>query len=274
MRLLTWNVQWCRGIDGRVDPERIASEIRRMDADVVCLQEVAAGFAEMTGRGENQAAALRHALPGYECVTAWAVDLPAAGGGRDRLGNVLLSRLPLGTVLRHSLPWPASPEAATMPRVALEAVVEAAFGRVRVVTTHLEYRSAAHRSAQVARLGEIHREALAPRPAGSGPYRIYPRPASAVLCGDCNFPPEDALYAEVAALGFADAWRTLHPGRPHPPTFRLHERKEGVAPYCCDYVFLTEDLAARLVSIDIDLDNLASDHQPVIVELRGPRGVT
>ena len=24
MRLLSWNIQWCRGVDGRVDPERIA----------------------------------------------------------------------------------------------------------------------------------------------------------------------------------------------------------------------------------------------------------
>lgn len=269
MRLLTWNVQWCRGIDGRVDPERIAREIRRMDADVACLQEVAAGFAEMTGSGEDQAAALRDGLPGYECVTAWAVDLPAAGGARDRFGNVLLSRLPLGPVLRHSLPWPAAPDVLTMPRVALEAVVETALGHVRVVTTHLEYRSAAHRRAQVARLGQIHREALARRvETGPGPYRVHPRPASAVLCGDFNFPPEDALYTEVAALGVADAWRTLHPARPHPPTFRLHERKEGVAPYCCDFVFLTEDLAARLVSVDVDLESLASDHQPVVVELR------
>ena len=29
MRLLTWNVQWCRGIDGVVDPARIVREARR-----------------------------------------------------------------------------------------------------------------------------------------------------------------------------------------------------------------------------------------------------
>jgi len=270
VRLITWNVQLCRGVDDRVDPRRIASEIRSVDADVACLQEVADGFNGVTGgRGGDQAAALRAALPEYECVTAWAVDLPGTGG-RERFGNVVLSRLPVGRVLRHSLPWPASPECSTMPRIALEAVVEAELGPVRVVTTHLEYHSAAHRAAQVARLAEVHREALAPRrvEADDGPYRSHPRPASSVLCGDFNFPPDDPLHAGVRGIGLLDAWRTLYPDRPHPPTFRLHKRKEGVAPYCCDFVFLTNDLAARLVSIDIDLENRASDHQPVIVELR------
>ena len=45
MKILTWNVQWCRGIDGRVDPARIVSEIRRLgEADVVCLQEIGDNF--------------------------------------------------------------------------------------------------------------------------------------------------------------------------------------------------------------------------------------
>jgi endonuclease/exonuclease/phosphatase family metal-dependent hydrolase len=47
----------------------------------------------------------------------------------------------------------------------------------------------------------------------------------------------------------------------------VHERKEGQLPYCCDYVFVTEDLVPRLRSITVDSENRASDHQPVIVEL-------
>ena len=35
MKLLSWNIQWCRGVDGRVDAERVAREARAMaDADV------------------------------------------------------------------------------------------------------------------------------------------------------------------------------------------------------------------------------------------------
>jgi exonuclease III len=78
----------------------------------------------------------------------------------------------------------------------------------------------------------------------------------------------DPLHARLRAMGLVDAWQALNPGKLHPPTFRLHERKEGAAPYCCDFVFVTPELVPRLRSIQVDADNRASDHQPVIVELR------
>ena len=77
MRLLTWNVQWCRGLDGVVDPARIAREARRLaDPDVLCLQEISVGFISLPGsHGENQVDALRAALPGYQLFYAAAVDV-------------------------------------------------------------------------------------------------------------------------------------------------------------------------------------------------------
>ena len=157
-----------------------------------------------------------------------------------------------------------------MPRVAVEAVVQAPFGPLRVITTHLEYYSAEHRAAQVARLEAVLREAVAPRQEvrEPGPFRSQAAPESSILCGDFNLPPDDPLHWEITRMGFVDAWQALHRGTPHPPTFRLHERREDQSPYCCDYVFVTPDLAPRLQSIRIDADNRASDHQPVIVELR------
>jgi endonuclease/exonuclease/phosphatase family metal-dependent hydrolase len=47
----------------------------------------------------------------------------------------------------------------------------------------------------------------------------------------------------------------------------VHQHKDDEEPYCCDYVYVTEDLVPRLRSIAVDADNRASDHQPVIVEL-------
>ena len=42
MKLITWNIQWCRGVDGAVDPARIIEHARDFaDFDVLCLQEVA-----------------------------------------------------------------------------------------------------------------------------------------------------------------------------------------------------------------------------------------
>src|SRR5262249_10126846 len=130
MRLLSWNVQWCRGVDGVVDPERIAEEARRSNPDVICLQEVAANYPDLPGsRGEDQPHVLMHALPQYEGCLVSGVDVPAPNGRRSRFGNVILSRFPVGRVLRHSLPWPAS-EGPSMPRTAVEAVLEAPFGQV------------------------------------------------------------------------------------------------------------------------------------------------
>jgi len=126
MRLLTWNVQWCRGVDGKVDPARIAASARATGADVLCLQEVAIGFPDLPGStGENQVEALMRELAGYAAFFGSAVDLPGEAGKRRRFGNMLFSRLPVGRVLRHALPWCPSDEAPSMPRGALDAVLAA-----------------------------------------------------------------------------------------------------------------------------------------------------
>src|SRR5919109_4979953 len=93
VRLLTWNVQWCRGLDGVVDPARIAREARRIaDPEVLCLQEINVGFTDLPGsRGENQVEALRRELAGYQLFYAAAVDVPRRDGLRQRFGNVIAS---------------------------------------------------------------------------------------------------------------------------------------------------------------------------------------
>jgi endonuclease/exonuclease/phosphatase family metal-dependent hydrolase len=269
MRLLSWNVQWCRGIDGRVDPARIAAEIRRLGgADVLCLQEIAVNYPEMPGsKGEDQVAMLQREFADYAVFFAAGVDLRGSGGRRRQFGNVLLSRLPVGRVRRHALPWPPSPDSYSMPRVAVEAVVNADFGALRVTTTHLEYHLVEHRAAQIGRLRGLHAEACAERLRieEPGSYEtVPPLPQSAIVCGDFNLKPEDPLHALMRHAGFEDAWDALNPAAERQPTFHVHD---GEAPYCCDFVFLSEDLLPRLRSIRIDAATQASDHQPVIVEL-------
>lgn len=269
MRLLSWNVQWCRGIDGRVDPARIAAEARRLaDPDVLCLQEIAVNYPEMPGsEGEDQVELLSREFPGYRAFFACGVDLPGKGR-RRQFGNLLLSRLPVGRVRRHSLPWPPSPDTYSMPRVAVEAVIDAAFGALRVLTTHLEYYLVEHRAAQIGRLRAIHAEACSDRLAVDEPgsyETVPPLPQSAIICGDFNMKPEDPLHALMRHAGFDDAWDALNAATAaRQPTFHVHD---GEPPYCCDYVFVSEDLLPRLRSIRIDAATQASDHQPVILEL-------
>jgi endonuclease/exonuclease/phosphatase family metal-dependent hydrolase len=281
MKLLQWNIQWCRGMDGVVDAARIARVAREIaDPDVACFQEVAINFPALAGSsGEDQVALLRREFPGYEAVFGVAVEVPGDAGGRRQFGNLILSRLPVRQSFRHSLPWPPETGTPSMPRMAIEAVIEASFGPVRVITTHLEYYSARQRMAQVGRLRELHMEACAHAASKSsaqyrtGPFEPFERPRSALLTGDFNMKIDDPACAhlmepfEGCVPPFVDAWSKLMPRESHPPTFCLHGKDYAKEPYCCDFVFVTEDLAPRLKSVRVDVDTQASDHQPVVVDV-------
>ena len=279
MVVVTWNVQWCRGIDGNVDPGRIArTALALADFDVLCLQEVAVNFAGLPGsRGEDQVYELSRALPQQFAIFGVATDLPDAAGRRRQFGNCVFSRLPVLQVFRHLLPWPADPAVPSMQRMALEAVIETRSGPLRITPTHLEYYSSLQRAAQVEALRNLHEEACgharAPRPtADSGDtFDSFPRPAAALICGDFNFKPEHSEHARMTApLGagtprFLDAWQIAHPAQPHAPTMGVYEKTWPL--YCCDFLFVTEDLAPQVRGVRVDADTDASDHQPVILEL-------
>jgi len=54
VKLVTWNIQWGRGVDGRVDLARIVSTARGLaDFDLLCLQEVADNFPGLEGNDDR-----------------------------------------------------------------------------------------------------------------------------------------------------------------------------------------------------------------------------
>ncbi len=281
MKLLSWNIQWGRGMDGRVDLARILRTIRALgEFDVICLQEVAVNFPGLPGsRGEDQVAELSAGLPGYTGIYGAATDVPDGRDGRSQFGNVIFSRLPVGQVWRHPLPWPAEPDAPSMQRVLVEAVVTADIGPLRVMTTHLEYYSQRQRLSQIDAIRRLHAEACAMSARSplaeeqGGAFEVFPRPAEALLCGDMNFralaPERSQILAPFAggAPGFRDVWSALHPDAPHAPTVGIHPVGFVDQPECFDFVFVTEGLASRLRAHGIDAATEASDHQPVWVEL-------
>ncbi len=281
MKLLQWNIQWCRGMDGVVDAARIARVAKELaDPDVACFQEVAINYPALAGSsGEDQVALLRREFRGYAAVFGVAVEVPDDAGGRRQFGNLILSRFPIRQSFRHTLPWPAESDTPSMPRVAVEAVIETPLGLVRVITTHLEYYSALQRAAQVERLRELHVEACGHARSKSsaqyrsGPFELYERPAKAILTGDFNMKADDPACVRLQAPfdggvpRWVDAWAATHPGENHPPTFCLHGKDYAKEPYCCDFVFVSEDLAPRIKAVRVDIETQASDHQPVIVEL-------
>lgn len=269
--IVTWNIQNGTGCDGVTDLARIVRLIKAMgEADVVCLQEIARRDPAFGG-GADQVAELAALFPGLRAIFG-----PALVRGERQYGNLILSRLPVLQAFNHLLPHPAAGGIKHMQRQAIEAVVETPAGPLRVVTTHLEYYSAAHRAAQVARLRALQEEvaqneARPPQPAPS-PYDPVPRPASLVLCGDLNLLPDDAEYAQLFQAPLVDAWRIARPGEPDPSTTGLYDRVQWPkGGHCRDYFAVTPDVVPRIASIVMDAATDASDHQPLRLELRAPR---
>jgi endonuclease/exonuclease/phosphatase family metal-dependent hydrolase len=282
MKLITWNIQWCRGCDGRVNPARIIAAAREMaDFDVLCLQEVARNFPALPGSsGEDQFETLASLLPDYRVIKGPAMEVLAPDGNWREFGNAIITRLPIVQVFRHLLPWPADATVPNMQRAAVEVVLSLPSGPLRVTTTHLEYYSSSQRIEQVERLRELQNEAashaiepLRPEREDS-PFAPLPRPRCGILTGDFNFRPEDPLHARMqdrlnpGVPAYRDAWEVRHPGEPHPPTIGCFDKRQWPGPpFCCDFIFVTEDLAARVNDAVVNLQTAASDHQPVLVEL-------
>ena len=277
IKIITWNIQWGLGIDGQVDLERQIEHARELaDFDIICLQEVADNFPNLQGNdGSNQFARIAALLPGYAAIEGVALDIPDGGSGRRRFGNMILSRFPVQQVLRYTLPWEAA-ATRNMPRMLLEASVETPTGPLRVMTTHLEYSSGALRQAQVEGIREAHRTACervaTPRENGPGTYSLLPTSSSAVLMGDFNMRPDDPVKQRISepfgngVPPLLDAWQIAHGASPHPTSFRLFDQSDG-PPHCCDFMFVTEDLATKIRRIDYNQETQASDHQPVLLEL-------
>lgn len=280
--IITWNIQCGRGVDGRVDLMRTADVIKNMaDADVICLQEVARFDPELDGgKGADQVTVLSTFFPDHEAVFGPAFDRKN-GDSRHRrqFGNLIMSRLPIIQVFYHQLPQPAPPPPCKhMPRQALEVVVEANDGPLRVTTTHLEFHSVEQRLSQAGRLCEIQTETLsnllyAQTAPSSGPYAAVPRPARGILCGDFNSAPDDTVYQTLTApistpYSYQDAWQTIHGETPHAPTCGIFDHKQWPqGPHCRDYFFVTDEVAGIVSDVQVQEETDASDHQPVLLNL-------
>jgi endonuclease/exonuclease/phosphatase family metal-dependent hydrolase len=98
IRVATYNIHKCRGLDRRTDPERIANIIAELDADVVALQEI---LDVQDGRAEfDQARRITAELSAYRHCFG---ENRALYGGR--YGNMTLSRFPIRVCRNYDLSW-------------------------------------------------------------------------------------------------------------------------------------------------------------------------
>lgn len=95
VRVVTYNVHRCKGVDARVRPGRIVEVLREIGADIVALQEVLS--VEGGLREKNQARFLSDEL-GLECHLG--ENRRWRGGS---YGNLILSRFPMRHVKNYDL---------------------------------------------------------------------------------------------------------------------------------------------------------------------------
>ena len=95
LRIATYNIHRCRGLDGRTRPHRIAEVLRAVNGDIVAIQEVLGAGPRGTSHIEEIGAAL-----GMGWVLA-----PARHLRGHLFGNAVLSRFPIRQHLEHDLSW-------------------------------------------------------------------------------------------------------------------------------------------------------------------------
>ncbi|HEX8162735.1 MAG TPA: endonuclease/exonuclease/phosphatase family protein [Pyrinomonadaceae bacterium] len=241
LRVVTYNVHKCRGLDRRVRPARIASVLRELDADVIALQEVVSHAG--ADRAEMDQAKFIAGELGYDyCVGENRKHRGAA------YGNVVLSRLPWGRVENHDITWRGRERRGAL-RVDVR-IDDGAGGRltlhlfnVHLGTAFIERR---HQARQL--VGE----------------RVLRRPdleGARVVLGDFNeFPRGLATRLLSEELCAADVRTHLKSARTYP----------GLLPVAhLDHIYYDPQLElTRLALHKTSTALVASDHLPLVADFR------
>jgi endonuclease/exonuclease/phosphatase family metal-dependent hydrolase len=244
LRIMTYNVHTCIGMDGKLSPSRIARVIAQHSPDIVALQELDEGRVR-TG-GVDQA---------HRIARLMEMDHhfhPAIHIEEERYGDAILTHLPMRLVKAASLPRPPAPRGVE-PRGALWVSIDLPDGQtIQVINTHL---------------GLGRRERLKQIDALLGDNWLnHPDCRDPVIfCGDLNALPGSPVCRRLSKR-LEDAQTLLKAHRPKTtffarwPAFRI------------DHVFVGGDV--EVVDIQVTrgaMTQVASDHLPLLIELRiGP----
>lgn len=239
---MTYNVHRCIGTGGQDSTADVAELCAAAQADVIALQELDAPETD-----DDEGA--HHARDIAQRLSMQLLFCRTFRRNVGFYGHALLSRHPLE--LCKVTTFPGLPGKASEPRGAIWARLDAPWGTVDVLSTHLgvRRRERALQSAELISAGWLR----------SGEMR---RPT--VLCGDLNALPVGTTYKRLGSV-LADAQRAIPDHVPLPtfpsrfPVFRL------------DHVFVSDEIVVRSVEVPRDARaRRASDHLPLIVNLELP----
>lgn len=241
IRLMTYNVHRCVGVDRKLDIERVADVISACRPDVVALQELDVGRART--RGVDQA----HRLA--ELLRMRSHFHPAMAVEEELYGDAILTALPERLVKVGGLP--GLPKLRGLePRGALWVAVDLGGVELQIINTHL---GLVPREQQVQAA-----ELLGQRWLGSEGF-VGP----AVLLGDFNALPISQTYRMLSAV-----LRDAQDGRGTAPTATF---PSGFPVLRIDHIFVTEGLTVRGIESPFDpRARAASDHLPLVVDLDVP----
>jgi endonuclease/exonuclease/phosphatase family metal-dependent hydrolase len=124
MKVASYNIHKCRGMDGRTRPDRVLDVIRELDADLIALQEVDKRFGRKDGLLDPEA--IQRETGMHLLVQS---DRPHGHGWH---GNALLVRSEPKTYRRLRLRLPGFE-----PRGAIVAELDFGEGEFRVIAAHL-----------------------------------------------------------------------------------------------------------------------------------------
>jgi endonuclease/exonuclease/phosphatase family metal-dependent hydrolase len=240
MRIMTYNVHGCVGVDKKLDVGRIAAVIAQSKPDVVALQELDVGRARSGGEDQAHAIASRLGMTFH--------FNPAINLAEERYGDAILTALPMRLVKCGPLPI-LRQFRALEPRGAVWAAIEVDGVEVQVINTHLGLVPLEQRGQMTCLLGKDwvgHDDCRAP----------------AILLGDFNATSRYAVY-RTAVGRLKDVQGMMGARRPTPtfpsrfPVLRI------------DHIFVTD----RIDVVDVHapsgpLAQAASDHLPLVADLK------
>ena len=241
VRVMTYNIHSCVGMDGRVAPNATADAIRLLEPDVAALQEVDDGIPK-TGR-LDQARYLGDQL-GFGHIFC-----PTVHHAEGRYGLAVLCRFPMRQIRCGRLPifWPFR----LQKRGAVHAVVDSPAGRFHFFNTHLSL-FGPERLLQVRHL--MRKRWLGSVPAGE----------PVVFCADLNSVPGLPVYRLMTTL-YTDVQNAFckRPEKARPtfssrrPRLRLDHR----------FVSPAFEVLRAEVPAGVPFRNV-SDHLPLYADLR------
>ncbi|WP_437193593.1 endonuclease/exonuclease/phosphatase family protein [Planctomicrobium sp. SH527] len=131
LRVLSYNIHHCEGVDGKLDLERIAKVISAVKPDLVALQEVDQNAKR--SKNVDQPAELARLTKMH---SAFGANIPLQGGF---YGNAILSRFPISSHKNHSLPNVMNGEQRGV--LVTEISIPGITTPIQFFCTHLDHRS-------------------------------------------------------------------------------------------------------------------------------------